>query len=192
MCCSNIPFPVSRKARRETVVPAGPIPAHPAAGAIAGRRLLNNYISWFVGAKGMKKRIALAVRLMIAALALAAAILAISGSRHEEQPPKNPVILGFSQLGSESGWRIGNSQDILHAAERAGVQLMFENAEQKQQNQIKAIRSFIAYRVDVIAFAPIVEDGWTNVLNEAREAGIPVLCTDRFISQKDAGLIVGA
>ena len=140
----------------------------------------------------MKKRVALAVRFIVAAFAVTAAILTLSGSvRQEEQKTRNPVILGFSQLGSESGWRIGNSQDILDAAERAGVQLMFENAEQKQQNQIKAIRSFIAYRVDVIAFAPIVEDGWTNVLNEAREAGIPVLCTDRFISEEDAGLIVG-
>lgn len=140
----------------------------------------------------MKKQIALAVRIMIAVLAVAVALLMISGTvKHKDQPPKSPVILGFSQLGSESGWRIGNSQDILNAADRAGVQLMFENAEQKQQNQIKAIRSFIAYRVDVIAFAPIVEDGWTNVLTEAREAGIPVLCTDRFISEEDADLIVG-
>ena len=108
-----------------------------------------------------------------------------------EQPKGNAVILGFSQLGSESGWRIGNSSDIMAAADRAGVRLMFENAEQKQENQIKAIRSFIAYQVDVIAFAPIVEDGWTNVLNEAKEAGIPVLCTDRFISEDDADLIVG-
>jgi simple sugar transport system substrate-binding protein len=140
----------------------------------------------------MKKRVALAVRFIMAALVVTAATVTLSGSvRQEDQKLRSPVILGFSQLGSESGWRIGNSQDILDAAERAGVQLMFENAEQKQQNQIKAIRSFIAYRVDVIAFAPIVEDGWTNVLNEAREAGIPVLCTDRFISEKDAGLIVG-
>lgn len=140
----------------------------------------------------MKKRFASAVRTAIAAVAVTVAILAVSGSvMQETQPRRDPVILGFSQLGSESGWRIGNSQDILNAADRAGVQLMFENAEQKQQNQIKAIRSFIAYQVDVIAFAPIVEDGWTNVLTEAREAGIPVLCTDRFISEKDAGLIVG-
>ncbi len=112
----------------------------------------------------------------------------------EKQPVEvrdDAVILGFSQLGSESGWRIGNSRDIIAAAERAGVELMFENAEQKQENQIKAIRSFIAYQVDVIAFAPIVEDGWTNVLTEAREAGIPVLCTDRFISEGDADLITG-
>lgn len=134
----------------------------------------------------MKRLAAAAAMCMLAALAL------LSGcAKTEETAKESGIILGFSQLGSESGWRIGNSQDIMAAANRAGVRLMFDNAEQKQENQIKAIRSFIAYQVDVIAFAPIVEDGWTNVLTEAREAGIPVLCTDRFISEEDADLIVG-
>ncbi|HPF87222.1 MAG TPA: ABC transporter substrate-binding protein [Candidatus Limiplasma sp.] len=101
------------------------------------------------------------------------------------------ILLGFSQLGSESGWRIGNTKSIQEAAERAGVQLMYENAEQKQENQIKAIRSFIAYQVDVIAFAPIVEDGWDNVLTEAKNAGIPVLITDRRINTDDENLYAG-
>jgi simple sugar transport system substrate-binding protein len=122
---------------------------------------------------------------------LLAAAMMLSGCSGGEQEKESAVILGFSQLGSESGWRIGNTRDIHAAADRAGVKLMFDNAEQKQENQIKAIRSFIAYQVDVIAFSPIVEDGWTNVLTEAREAGIPVLCTDRFISGADADLIVG-
>ncbi|NLB89767.1 MAG: ABC transporter substrate-binding protein [Clostridiales bacterium] len=101
------------------------------------------------------------------------------------------IVLGFSQLGSESAFRLGNSKSIQDAAEKAGIQLMFENAEQKQENQIKAIRSFIAYRVDVIAFAPIVEDGWRNVLQEAKDAGIPVLTTDRKINSQDEPLIAG-
>jgi simple sugar transport system substrate-binding protein len=109
----------------------------------------------------------------------------------EEEPQEHAVILGFSQLGSESGWRVGNSRDIIAAAERAGIQLMYRNANQKQENQIKAIRSFIAYQVDVIAFAPIVEDGWDNVLQEAKEAGIPVLLTDRSIAVEDESLYVG-
>jgi galactofuranose transport system substrate-binding protein len=108
-----------------------------------------------------------------------------------EQPGKAGVLLGFSQLGSESGWRLGNTKDVQEAAQRAGVQLMFENAEQKQENQIKAIRSFIAYQVDVIAFAPNVEDGWDNVLMEAKAAGIPVLITDRRIVTADESLYVG-
>ena len=101
------------------------------------------------------------------------------------------VILGFSQLGSESSWRLGNTKSVQAAAKRAGVQLMYENAEQKQEKQIKAIRSFIAYQVDVIAFSPIVEDGWDNVLGEAKQAGIPVLITDRRIKTEDESLIVG-
>ena len=108
-----------------------------------------------------------------------------------EQANEAGVLLGFSQLGSESGWRLGNTKDVQDAAERAGVQLMFENAEQKQENQIKAIRSFIAYQVDVIAFAPNVEDGWDNVLMEAKAAGIPVLVTDRRINTADESLYVG-
>lgn len=108
-----------------------------------------------------------------------------------EQAKDAGVLLGFSQLGSESGWRLGNTKDIHEAAQRAGVQLMFENAEQKQANQIKAIRSFIAYQVDVIAFAPIVEDGWDNVLQEAKAAGIPVLISDRRINTADESLYAG-
>lgn len=101
------------------------------------------------------------------------------------------VILGFSQLGWESAWRLANTQSIKDAAERAGVTLMYDNAEQKQERQIKAIRSFIAYQVDVIAFSPIVETGWDNVLNEAREAGIPVLVSDRMVSVEDENLYAG-
>lgn len=104
---------------------------------------------------------------------------------------ESEVLLGFAQLGSESAWRIGNSQSIKDAAQRAGVQLMFENAEQSQEKQIKALRSFIAYQVDVIAFSPIVEDGWDNVLRESKEAGIPVLLVDRLVKTEDESLYVG-
>jgi galactofuranose transport system substrate-binding protein len=119
-------------------------------------------------------------------------LAACTNTQESAEPAKEAgVLLGFSQLGSESGWRLGNTKDIHDAAKRAGVQLMFENAEQKQENQIKAIRSFIAYQVDVIAFAPIVEDGWDNVLMEAKAAGIPVLVTDRRINTADESLYVG-
>ena len=101
------------------------------------------------------------------------------------------VILGFAQLGSESGWRVGNTRDIEQAAERANVQLIMKNADQRQENQINAIRSFIAQQVDVIAFAPIVEENWDNVLREAKEAGIPVLLTDRYITTEDESLYAG-
>jgi galactofuranose transport system substrate-binding protein len=131
-----------------------------------------------------------AIPALLAILLLAAALPGCTPAREPAGGGKT-LILGFSQLGSESGWRIGNTQSVIKAAERAGIQLMLKNAEQKQENQIKAIRSFIAYRVDVIAFSPIVEDGWDNVLAEARDAGIPVLCSDRSIKTDDESLIVG-
>lgn len=112
-------------------------------------------------------------------------------AQEETQPAENTLLLGFSQLGSESGWRIGNSRSIQEAAKEAGIQLMFDNAEQKQEKQIKAIRSFISYQVDVIAFSPIVEEGWDNVLTEAKNAGIPVLLVDRYITTEDESLYAG-
>lgn len=105
------------------------------------------------------------------------------------------ILLGFSQLGSESAWRIGNTKDIEDQANAYGVSLMLENANQKQENQIAAIRRFIAYKVDVIAFSPIVEEGWDNVLQEAKDAGIPVILVDRDVNTKKQGLtacLIGA
>jgi simple sugar transport system substrate-binding protein len=101
------------------------------------------------------------------------------------------IILGFSQIGAESAWRKCNTRSVQDAAAAEGIQLLFFNAEQKQENQIKAIRSFIAYQVDVIAFVPIVSHGWENVLEEARDAGIPVLICDREINISDKSLYAG-
>ncbi|MDR1250816.1 MAG: ABC transporter substrate-binding protein [Treponema sp.] len=108
-----------------------------------------------------------------------------------EALPETGIILGFSQIGAESAWRNCHTRSVQSAAADAGVQLLFSNAEQKQENQIKAIRSFIAYQVDVIAFVPIVSTGWENVLEEARDAGIPVLVTDRKIDIQDESLYAG-
>ena len=129
--------------------------------------------------------------LVIAACALLLTACVPVKDSISDVPDGSQILLGFSQLGSESAWRIGNTKSIQDAAKRAGVQLMYENAEQKQEKQIKAIRSFIAYQVDVIAFSPNVEDGWDNVLMEAKKAGIPVLITDRRINTADESLIVG-
>ncbi|MEA4861141.1 ABC transporter periplasmic-binding protein YtfQ [bioreactor metagenome] len=101
------------------------------------------------------------------------------------------IIVGFSQIGAESAWRTCNTRSVQDAAAERGVQLVYDNAEQKQENQIKALRSFIAYQVDVIVFVPIVTDGWDNVLQEARDAGIPVLVTDRKIDVADPSLYAG-
>ena len=98
--------------------------------------------------------------------------------------------LGFAQVGAESEWRTANTQSIKHAAKAAGITLKFSDAQQKQENQIKAIRSFIAQKVDVIAFAPVVTTGWDTVLMEAKKAKIPVVLTDRSIETKDPSLYV--
>jgi ABC-type sugar transport system substrate-binding protein len=87
--------------------------------------------------------------------------------------------LGFAQVGAESGWRTANTESIKSEAEKRGVELKFSDAQQKQENQIKAIRSFIAQGVDVIAFSPVVETGWAPVLQEAKRANIPVIISDR-------------
>ena len=106
----------------------------------------------------------------------------------EERTEK--LILGFSQIGSESAWRTRNTQSIFEAAAENDIQILFDDAQQKQENQLKAIRSFIVYQVDVIAFVPIVEDGWDNVLQEAKDAGIPVILVDRQINA-DPSLYAG-
>jgi simple sugar transport system substrate-binding protein len=122
------------------------------------------------------------------------AFLPASCNKDENSKPDaeaKGIILGFSQIGAESAWRTANTRSVQEAAVEAGTQLLFSNAEQKQENQIKAIRSFIAYQVDVIAFTPIVYNGWENVLEEARDAKIPVLVCDRKISIHDESLYAG-
>jgi simple sugar transport system substrate-binding protein len=89
------------------------------------------------------------------------------------------LVVGFSQIGAESEWRTGNTESIKEAAADLGVELLFSDAQQKQENQIKAIRTFIAQQVDVIGVSPVVETGWESVFQEAKEAGIPIILVDR-------------
>ncbi|MFE9654543.1 ABC transporter substrate-binding protein [Micromonospora sp. NPDC006431] len=98
------------------------------------------------------------------------------------------IVLGFSQVGAESGWRTANTNSIKEAAGAAGIELKFDDAQQKQENQIKAIRNYIQQKVDVIAFSPVVESGWDTVLKEAKDAGIPVILTDRAVDSADKSL----
>ena len=101
-----------------------------------------------------------------------------------------PLTIGFSQVGAESEWRTANTTSIKDAAKKAGVVMKFADAQQRQENQVKAIRSFIAQRVDIIAFSPVVESGWDTVLREAKAAKIPVILTDRGVKVADPSLYV--
>jgi simple sugar transport system substrate-binding protein len=125
-------------------------------------------------------------RQALAALAGAALALAFAGPAQAQKK----LTLGFAQVGAESEWRTANTASIKDAAAKAGVNLKFSDAQQKQENQIKAIRSFIAQKVDVIAFAPVVTTGWDTVLKEAKAAKIPVVLTDRSIETSDPSLYV--
>jgi ABC-type sugar transport system substrate-binding protein len=100
------------------------------------------------------------------------------------------ITLGFSQVGSESGWRSANTDSIKAAAPAAGINLKFSDAQQKQENQISAIRSFIQQKVSVISFSPVVTTGWDTVLKEAKTAKIPVILTDRSVDVSDPSLYV--
>ena len=103
---------------------------------------------------------------------------------------QNKIVLGFSQIGAESEWRTANTESIKASAKDAGIELKFSDAQQKQENQIKALRSFIAQKVDVIAFSPVVASGWGTVLREAKAAKIPVILSDRAVDEKDDTLWV--
>ena len=100
------------------------------------------------------------------------------------------LVVGFSQVGAESGWRTANTDSIKAEAAKRGIDLRFSDAQQKEENQIKAIRSFIAEGVDVIAFSPVVETGFEPVLQEAKKAGIPVVLSDRAVKVSDPSLYV--
>ena len=125
------------------------------------------------------------------ALGLLVLLTACSGGG-KDQPQADgaaiPLVLGFSQIGAESEWRTANTRSVQEAAREAGINLRFSDAQQKQENQIKALRSFIAQRVDVIAFSPVVETGWETVLREAKAAKIPVILTDRAVEVSDESL----
>ena len=89
------------------------------------------------------------------------------------------LVVGFAQIGAESGWRDGETNSIKDTAAKLGVNLKFSDAQQKQENQIKAVRSFIAQKVDVIGIPPVVTTGFETVFKEAKDAGIPVIFVDR-------------
>ncbi|EFB74825.1 sugar-binding domain protein [Subdoligranulum variabile DSM 15176] len=106
-----------------------------------------------------------------------------------EEPDTDLISVGVCQIGAESDWRVANSESIKGTfTEENGYQLYFEDAQQKQENQFRAIRRFIQQQVDYIVLMPITETGWESVLQEAREAGIPVILVDRMVDVEDETL----
>lgn len=104
--------------------------------------------------------------------------------------PAAPLKVGFAQTGAESAWRTANSESMKAEAAKRGIDLKFSDGQGKQENQIRAIRSFIAQKVDAIVLAPLVETGWDPVLRDAKRAKIPVIITDRSIQTSDESLYV--
>lgn len=101
-------------------------------------------------------------------------------TKKEEPKKEEKIVIGFSQIGAESGWRSAETASVKKTCEEDPmIELKFSDAQQKQENQIKAIRTFIAQGVDAIAIAPVVESGWDTVFGEAKDAGIPIIFLDR-------------
>jgi ABC-type sugar transport system substrate-binding protein len=136
---------------------------------------------------GMKKRI-LAGAALLGALALVATGCASSnnGAGAGGDGGDQLVTVGFAQTGSESGWRSANTESMKEAfSEDNGFELIFNAADNDPAAQIAAVRDFISRGVDAIVIAPIVEDGWDDVLQEASDAGIPVVLEDRTVTSSD-------
>ncbi len=135
-------------------------------------------------------------RLVTAALLSALLLSGCAGAYGVEQTEdtrtpvdENLIVVGVSQVGSESVWRTANTASLQRIfTKENGYFLIFNNARQKQENQIKSLRSFISQRVDYIVFSPITEDGWETVLQEAKEAQIPVILIDRKVNVRDQSL----
>ncbi|HIT89125.1 MAG TPA: ABC transporter substrate-binding protein [Candidatus Merdenecus merdavium] len=99
------------------------------------------------------------------------------------------ITVGFSQVGAESDWRTANTDSMKSTfSEENGYELIFADAQQKQENQITAIRNFIQQEVDYIVLAPVTETGWEQVLKEAKDAEIPVIIVDRMVEVTDDSL----
>ena len=135
----------------------------------------------------MKKRVVS----MLLCVAMTAAMVAGCGSSSsgdsssdsgEDSGSSDVITVGFSQVGAESDWRTANTESMQETfTEEDGYELIFDDAQQKQENQITAIRNFIQQEVDYILLAPVTESGWDTVLQEAYDADIPVIIVDRMV-----------
>ncbi|NCD04703.1 MAG: ABC transporter substrate-binding protein [Spirochaetia bacterium] len=128
--------------------------------------------------------------LLTSMLFLACSFLMANGSSEQAKNSDDDlIVVGYAQVGAESDWRTANTESFKSTfVEENGYKLIFDDAQQKQENQIKAIRSFIQQDVDYIVVAPVVETGWDTVLKEAKDAGIPVILSDRMVKVSDDSL----
>jgi len=135
-------------------------------------------------------------KLSLAVLLAACGVLNISCGEGESdrgpgsQPVTGTIKVGFAQMDSESDWRLANTASVKSEAAKRGIDLVFTNAQGKQENQIKSLRSFIQQKVDVIVFSPHVESGYEPILREIKAAGIPVILTGRTVDVTDHSLYV--
>jgi simple sugar transport system substrate-binding protein len=97
-------------------------------------------------------------------------------------------VVGFAQIGAESDWRTAETNSIQSEAKRRGIELKFADAQGKQENQIRALKGFVAQKVDAIVLAPVIETGWNSVLRDVKAAGIPVVLVDRGVAVDDDSL----
>ena len=112
-----------------------------------------------------------------------------SGSGGGVAAADDTITVGFSQVGAESDWRTANTESMKSTfSEENGYELIFDDAQQKQENQLTAIRNFIQQEVDYILLAPVTETGWDTVLQEAKDADIPVIIVDRMVDVSDDSL----
>ena len=126
----------------------------------------------------------------VGALCLLTFLFALwSGAKAEAADADGKIVIGFSQVGAESDWRMANTKSIRSTfTESKGYKLILRDAQQKQEKQIAAIREFVALKVDYIILAPVTEEGWDDALKEAKNAGIPVIIVDRMIQTKVSNL----
>lgn len=126
----------------------------------------------------MKRLLSLVLILML--------LTGCAGAEPEQPEEEDLIVVGISQVGAESDWRVANSESMKSVfTEARGYRLLFEDARQIQENQIMAVRKFIQQRVDYIVLMPLCETGWDSVLQEARDAGIPVILVDRMVDVED-------
>lgn len=134
----------------------------------------------------MKKGFALSLVLVVL---LGGYVFAGGTNEAAAAPDDGLIVVGYAQVGAESDWRTANTESFKSTfVEANGYKLIFDDAQQKPENQIKAIRNFIQQDVDYIVLAPVVETGWETVLGEAKQAGIPVILSDRQVKVSDDSL----